>query len=354
MVDGRITISDSKIHAPGVWFGLPDEEYHAALGLSASGIKRLRVSALAWWTDSALNPDRVEAETDAKAIGKAFHARIIEGRKVFLDRYAPKLDPRYYGEVLRTNLDLAEAIGRFGQKPKSRLKADLIKQLSDLDPQWRVHVWDVIEGDYAALHRGKLLLDLPLMAQIENAAAAIESHPQLCRAFRDGMPEVSIFWTDPVTGVPCKARLDYLKPRAIVDLKTFELRDTPPNRAIARAVAAYRYHIQASWYLRAVEQIPALVAAGQVSGHHDPVILNQICDATEKTFLFVFQAKGLAPIVKGKVLGPGIVLDLGHVACEEALVWWARGWSTWGSNSWAEVHDVETFADSEFPPWIAD
>jgi PDDEXK-like domain of unknown function (DUF3799) len=349
----QLVVDHPRVHAPGLYFGLSDAEYHDALALSASGIKQLRVSALAWWTNSPLNSDRVDEDTDAKLIGRAYHCRIVEGARIFRDRYAAKLDPADYPSALRTVADIGDEMRRCGLAPRSgERKADLISRLREVNS--RIPIWDEIAADHEERHRGKIMLDAALMGRMETAARMIEDHPQLCKAFRDGMPEVSIFWTDETTGVPCKARLDFLKPLAIVDLKTFELREVPPDKAIARAVASYRYHIQASWYLRAADQIAQLVAAGQVVGDHDRDWLRVVCGVPERTFLFVFQAKGMSGVVKGKVLPPGIVLDLAHVACEEALVAWATAWSQWGSDPWLETYDITTFSDAEFPPWIAD
>jgi hypothetical protein len=348
----QLVVDHPRVHAPGLYFGLPDTEYHAALALSAHGINRLRVSALAWWLDSPLNPDRVEEETDAKIIGKAYHSRIVEGRDAFDQRYAAKLDPAAYPNALRTVADIVAALRDCGIGVKaSERKADLIARLP---PAAGYQVWDEIERRYSDQHRGKILLDPALIDRIELAAMMIENHHQLDKAFTGGYPEVSIFWFDVTTGVPCKARLDYLKPLAVVDLKTFELRDIAPDKAIVRAVASYKYHVQASWYLRATDEIARLVADGKVYGDHDKDWLRLVCGAAERTFLFVWQAKGQAPIVKGKVLPPGIVLDLGHVAGEEAMVAWANAWQRWGPEAWLETHDIETFSDAEFPPWITD
>jgi hypothetical protein len=356
MSDEQLRVDHPLVHSPGVFFGLPEEEYHNALALSSGGVKQLRMSALAWWVNSPLNPDRPaedDKETDAQRIGKAYHTRIVEGRKAFVQRYAAALDPADYANALRTNGDLADRIVQLGGKPKSSArKAELIEHLLAIQPM--AQIWDMIVHDHAELHKGKILLDAPLVKRIENAAAMIESHTELGKAFSGGMPEVSVFWFDE-SGVPCKVRFDYLKTRAIIDLKTFELRDVPPDRAIARAVASYRYHIQAAFYLRGAWELPKLIRASQVHGNCDLRFVDQLLhDDDPKTFLFIFQAKGLAPLVKGKILPPGIVMDLGNNAIEEALAKWAHGWRTWRLDPWIEPTEIGTFEDHEFPPWIAD
>ena len=352
MADERIVVDHPLVHPSGVFFGLPEDEYHGALALSATGIKALRLDPMAWWSQSPLNPNRKEEESVAMKIGKAFHARIVEGFEVFAQRYAAPLEPEAYPQALRTVSDLTAALARHLQKPPARaVKADLIRQLLAVEPE--AQIWDEMVRRHAEIHEGKIMLDASLIEQIEIAAGRIEDHPSLGRAFRDGEPEVSVFWVDEATGVPCKSRFDYLKPRAIVDLKSFALRDTLPDKAIVQAVCRYKYHLQAAFYLRAAAELPRLVRAGLVTGKHDPLFLRDVIEVPTKTFLFVWQGQG-SPILKGKVMPPGIVLDMGHALVEEGLLVWAEAWRTWGAAEWNAIHPITGFADAEFPPWLND
>lgn len=351
MADERIVVDHPLVHAPGIFFGLPESDYHQALALSATGIKALRLDPMAWWEQSPLNPNRQDEETPAMKIGKAFHARIVEGSAVFQKRYAPLLDPAAHPDALRTVADLTTALARHSIKPPSRaVKADLVQFLLRFEPE--AQIWDELARRHAQTHEGKIFLEPDLIAQIERAAGRVEAHPELSRAFADGAAEVSVFWEDE-SGIPCKARFDYLKPRAIVDLKSFALRDTLPDKAIVGAVARYKYHVQSAWYLRAAAQLRQLAEQGLVAGDHDPDFLRAVLDEEEKTFLFVWQANG-APYLAGKILGPGIILDLGRYAVEEALLRWADAWRRWGTGEWNEIHPISRFADEEFPSWIND
>ena len=349
MADERIIVDHPLVHAPGIYFGMPDEEYHAALGLSASGVKLLRMAPMAWWEASPLNPKLAKVETEAMKIGKAYHARIVEGHSVFWDRYAELLDPEAHPDALRTVADLNAALSRHLLKPPSRaVKADLIQLLLRVEPDARI--WDEMIRRHAEIHEGKIMLDAGLIDQIERAARMIETHPQLGKSFAEGAAEVSVFWVDE-TGVPCKCRMDYLKPLAIIDLKSFVLRDTLPDKAIVRAVTFYKYHIQADFYLRAAAELPRLVAAGQVYGDYDEQFLQDVIN-NPKTFLFVWQAKDVGLTI-GKVLPPGIVLDMGHIAVEDAILRWRDAWAKWGGTAeWNEIRDITRFSDDEFPPWI--
>lgn len=89
-------------------------------------------------------------------------------------------------------------------------------------------------------------------AEVDEMAEAILAHEE-ARALLEqpGNPEVSVFGTDPDTGVEMRARFDYLPDFTAddawaVDLKT--ARTASPD-GFARAVADHRYDIQQEWYL---------------------------------------------------------------------------------------------------------
>ncbi len=328
-------IEHPLIHESGIFFGLDESEYHSSLALSASGIKWLRVSALDWWARSPLNPQPFEPEsTEAQEAGTAYHKRILEGREAFLNAYAPALNQADYPEALVTNEHLYNTIlSRGGMTKKTARKDELVADLRRYWPD--APIWQVMQQQHAYQHKDKTLLSAELMARIEVAAAMIERHPQLSLAFTGGMPEVSIFWTDEA-GIPCKARLDYLKPQAVVDLKTFTNQfGMPIRKAIARQMASYRYHIQARWYLDAALEAEPL--------------------SFVKTFLFVFQQQGPAPVARGMVLGPGTIMDIARQEIDDAKALWLKCWNTFGPDDpWVDVSEIETFDDTEFPAYIAE
>jgi hypothetical protein len=86
------------------------------------------------------------------------------------------------------------------------------------------------------------------------AAAKVQEHPTAGRLFEGGAPEVSAFWTDERTGVPLRARFDYLptatasgRPIAVDLKKTADA----SRRGFGKSVANYGYHIQSDIYRRA-------------------------------------------------------------------------------------------------------
>ena len=349
-----IKVDHPAVHEDGVWFGLDENEYHAAFALSASGIKNLRISTLDFWARSVLNPDYEDEDTEAMKIGRAYDRRITEGKERFYQQYAAALATEDLEGALKTVEDITEELTERGIAfKKSAKKPELVELLKQHAPEIPFHA-DLIERHEAA-NKGKELLSADLIHRIEVAAAMIEKHPQLGKAFTGGYAQVSIFWHDRETGVPMKARMDYLKPRAIVDLKTFEnMMQMPVNRAIARAVANQKYHIQAALYLQGAREARSLIRQGRIFGEADKAFLGALEGAEEQTFLFVFQQKGIAPLARGKVLAECLTLDLGRHEIAQAKAVFARCWQTYGTDPWLDIAEVETFDSTEFPAFIAD
>lgn len=118
---------------------------------------------------------------------------------------------------------------------------------------------------------------------VQNMATALRQHPLTAELFAEGgLAEQSLFWTDPDSGVPCRARLDWLSHR-IVDYKTTT--DVSPA-AISRAVEKFGYHMQAAWYLDGAALLDLV--------------------APDAEFLFVFQDKNPPHLVT--------VVDLDDIA----------------------------------------
>lgn len=96
---------------------------------------------------------------------------------------------------------------------------------------------------------------VPVLAEdywrVRQMASAVESHPLAGPLLAsDGPAEQSLFWTDPDTGVWCRARHDKaIRDRTgrlvIVDLKTCQNAD---EIAAAKSCGNYGYHQQDAWY----------------------------------------------------------------------------------------------------------
>lgn len=79
----------------------------------------------------------------------------------------------------------------------------------------------------------------------------VRSHPAaeklLAMPYQDHAVENSFFWTDPETGVKCRARMDFVTDSGmIVDLKTCA---SASHDTFAKDAYNFRYHVQASFYI---------------------------------------------------------------------------------------------------------
>lgn len=84
------------------------------------------------------------------------------------------------------------------------------------------------------------------MAKAEAMRDAVLEHPVAGPLLADGKPEVSIWATDPATGVLMRGRIDWLRIPVFVDVKTSSGRVDPES--FAATVMRYHYGFQAAYY----------------------------------------------------------------------------------------------------------
>ena len=111
--------------------------------------------------------------------------------------------------------------------------------------------------DFDAISKTKEVLTAERWDALIDMAANVRSNQfaeQLLTA--EGWAESTLLWDHPGTGIPCKTRPDWLlKDLSImVDLKTTK----DAGQAFERSAMAFRYHVQAAFYMKAAE-----VALGQ-------------------------------------------------------------------------------------------
>lgn len=353
------------MQADGIYFGLPFEDYKAEPRLSSSLVLPLLRSPTDFWARSWMNPEPPDEETDAKDLGTAYHVRVVEGKEAFLDMYARALDLddaiEEHGDVLLVTVeDIKNQLRVYGQKLSGK-KQELADRLIVCDPE--ALIWDRLLEDHAIANAGKKLLKSNLMAQIELAAAHIEHHPQLKDVFRDGMPEVSIFWHDEielpsgeVVSVPMKARLDYLKDTIYADLKSFShQRVESIEISIYAAMAARKYHIQGAIYYAASDRCAEFIRDGKVtvvSGAEpsEAWLASVVKHTAERNMLFVFQQTGPAPVAKGIFFQRTLsARDAGERVWRLAMEMFVENQRIYGDKIWVTILPVEYMEDEKFP-----
>ncbi|WP_146620130.1 PD-(D/E)XK nuclease-like domain-containing protein [Acuticoccus sediminis] len=249
---------------PGVYFGFHESVYHEDPALGSTDKKTLLGDPLAYWWRSPLNPMREpDEDTPAKLKGRAAHCYVLFGPEAFDAAYGRCEFP---GNIKAGKDERAD----FASEGKTALAA------KDFD-------------------------------RIVAAATTIRANPEIQSAFIGGYPEVSVFWRTIVDGeeVEEKARFDYLKPRAIPDLKSHDpMEGVSFSTSCLRAIKTYRYDIQAASYLQAREKITQFVADGAVYGDHDPAWLREVASREDFAFVLCFWSSTGAPNTWGGVFSP--------------------------------------------------
>jgi hypothetical protein len=370
----------------GIHFGMTEEDYHRLPCFSQSYARALLASPTLFWADSWLNEDREEEdEADEKThriVGRAYHAMILEGPRHYGERFYPAPDPKAHPKALRTVEQIKQALEARDIKPvakvdvpgqegktKAATKPDWIAQLVQADRS--VEVWDDIVAKAERMAAGRAMLSVADDRRIRVAARMIAQEPELSKAFTGGVPEVTLVWRDPRQGVLCKARVDYLKLKMMVDLKSFANRDKRSIRnAILHAIASNRYALQPAIYLQAADEVRKLVRAHGASAiyYHDTADGQDNRRAAQQEFamrwaayedpdrwMWVFQQKGDAPVTRGYWYSTGstshtIMCGFWVTACRE----FRRNAELYGVDPWLDLAELDEIADGDIPSWGLD
>ncbi|MGW2223880.1 PD-(D/E)XK nuclease-like domain-containing protein [Streptomyces formicae] len=197
-----------EAEAPAIVDGLPSDDYHADVtSISSTGLRKLLAPGCpAQFKYDRDHPQPPKREFD---LGNAVHTAVLgEGHDIVEIDY-----PDYKTGAAQVAKREAYAAGKVPLLPKEKLQVDAMAQ-------------------------------------------AVRQHRDAGPLFAPGMgiPERSIYWTDPATGVRCRVRPDWLIIRpdvtVIVDLKTTA--DANPD-ACSKAIESYSYHQQGALYIDGVQ-----------------------------------------------------------------------------------------------------
>lgn len=185
--------------------------------------------------------------------------------------------------------------------------------------------WLAFQAEH--LPAGRTILTAAEYAKAEAMRDAVNSHPLLAPYLEAGEGEKVIRWTDPMTGLPCKSRDDWIsrsKP-AVVDLKS--TKDASEHR-FASQVAKLGYYGQGAFYVDGVrhstgaeDELPFVLAAVESDPPHDVAVYVLDPDA----------------IYAGRCLYQDLLKRV--VACREA-------------NRWPGRYESEQML--RLPPWVFD
>lgn len=277
------SIYNLEVTPSGIYFQMPNDEYHNDKSLSNSNMGRFEKTAEHVWVQSPLNPNKRIKDSTAYKTGRAMHELLLEPEK-FHKNWIIKPDG------------------------KTSTKAGTLTA-----EQYR-----------------------DLKVSIEK----IKSDPHFKQIFMYGYPEVSIFWRDERTGVPCRIRPDWLGLMLLADLKSvadIEL------AAIYRSIIKYGYARQAAFYIEGVKQIKELIISGRaiVKDCPNELWLQKFLEFSHDRFIYVFQEKEEPNVTFSAELCEQS-LDMGRASYEHALDLYKRNYEEYGEKRWPSGYEGRT------------
>lgn len=307
---------------PGIYFGLNEDRYHADPALGSSNLRAILKSPSDYWWNSWMNPTKPEPkDTKDAQRGTAAHVYMLQGKPAFDAAYVRRPDDPE------------------GATPPEK---------GAITKEW----------NKKASAAGKTLIHGDDYDRIKIAATMIISDPEVAEAFIGGIPEVSVFFRrEDAPDMPLKVRLDYLKPRAVTDLKSIKnLLKIDFEEYCLLMFARRNWAMQADLYLEGRRAMKALAAKGAVFGaDYDKPLFKKIMESDEFAFGWVcYQADG-APLTWGKHVSPGNpILDIAHDQIEESIRRWRKNVQAYGTEMWVDRKPFDELDMSEvlkIAPW---
>lgn len=208
----------------GIFPDMPMDEYHTrAIGIASAGALKLVRRSLAHYAHWARTP--FDRRSRALDFGKVYHAYVLEP-ETFRDQYSilPTWAPRRPTEK---------------QREAKRPSFATMKAIAFYDE------WD-------AANAGKTPVTAADYQKVQDMRAALDDEdmvgelPKLI--LTEGRREVSYRWIDKDTGLPCRARFDYIHDAMAYGLDLKSCMDGT-EAGFTRAIVKNEYHISQAHYL---------------------------------------------------------------------------------------------------------
>lgn len=264
--------------APGVYVGMDIEKYHADPAVSTSGVKLFRRRPSGYWDASCMNTDPEEKEDKSIALkfGTAYHTRLLE--------------PHLFRYAIKAGVKESKIPGTLG------------------------------EGEFKRLMRMERVL---------------LGEPDISKLLRGGIPEVSIFWRDEITGLMCRVRYDYFAPAWGLDLKTTENVEEQKMRFVP---GEYGWDIGGAMYAEGARNLRLMIAAGyKLPPEFTQAFVDEFMAAESQLFGFLMQEKKPPFDPRLELVTPELA-EVGYHKLRAALEGMQECFTKHGSNRWPTYH----------------
>jgi len=249
----------------GIYFNMSAEEYFALPYFSRSLAQKVRFSG----QEAEYYIKNPTKETPAMELGTALHSLFLEPEK-FNATYvkAPSIfDEKFAGKkIIQTVDDLKPYLEQFGLK-KSGKKEDMIESVRTYLNPAEVAIWDDVKSNFEreVISLNQKVLSADDFTNLENICDKFNQSDNLHHLLQNGRSEVVIIWKDKATGITCKCRLDYIQPDAVIDVKSFSIKDfnTPLIDQLRKKTIFSYYNLQYAIYAEALESAINAINAGE-------------------------------------------------------------------------------------------
>lgn len=255
-----------------------------------------------------------------KALSKSGLVKLAQSPAHFMAPEKPR------SAVQQTNLDIGSAFHCMTLEPQNfEARFDVLDEGVTLQQKAGK------EAKKEAEEAGKILLKFADFTNIKAMAQAVRNHPGARTLIESPGPvEKGIFWTDPVSNIPCKAKPDKLTANAmIVDLKSTG--DARPDE-FKRLAYNMKYHWQSWWYCWGMTMTTGVV-------HRDFVFI--VCERDEPWGVKVYFADIDMMLLAANEIAP---LKWLYAECVKNNEW--PGYDTrpdyLGLPPWAKKADIST------------
>lgn len=338
----------------GIHFGVPDDVYFGQNALGSTDKKELAIDPVEWQFKRLHGED---TNTRAKIWGSGLHARTLEGAYAFSSRFRAK--PAKTAETLVTIADMLDWLARRGEGIASNArKGEVIAKVRKIDP--KALVWDDLIERFEKEVPEERRVDAEMIDEINLAAEWMQADPMISPIMKDGTfqhgsPELTIIYD--VRGVRCRARLDYLIPGRMIDLKRYSpWRNGNPLKGITQAIGNFRYDLQAADYFSAYREGIKLAAAGKVFGNepYGGFVDQTFGTGEDPKWVWVFIKGEGAPQPRVVELPTELtVFKVAQDQIEGAIENYRKNVKTFGlDRDWAPIPGAIHLDDSDFPAWF--
>jgi hypothetical protein len=354
----------TKKYKEGIYFNMPEEEYHNLAYFSRSGCETMIFdnSGEEYWYKSDMNPHKEEKEsTPAMELGTALHTMILEPNK-FKSTYIakPTFDDYDTYTILSTIDDLKDEL-RWYDLPVNGTKPKLIERLDGYINDDKTIIWDnVIKEFNNKVEANNLKVLNENQSEILNGIKeSLERRPNISSYFKNIVSEVTIIWRDELTGVMCKCRLDGVTIDSILELKSFSTQGKTLTKTIYDTINFSKYNLQFYVYYTALCNIIKKVNAGaaEIYGEVDKNWLNEFLEEPSKKFNIIYcrtqapyQIRALnLEVAEIEGAEPNEYFKQANDIWNTGIMLYANCVRKYGTNRWGSDDFAETLTDERVP-----